>query len=216
MKRILSAATAVLAAGFVALSPGVANASVSSTPPPTPQIGTPGNDGSVEEVRQIVQCGSTMYAVGKFSQVKNPSSTALIARNNAFAFSATAPYKITPFDPNVNGQVDTVVCGTDGSVLLGGTFTTAGGVANRNLAKVNAATGASMPFSFHPAARVAHMEIVQGHLLVGGFFAGFLDSRNPVTGADDGYGTPAISGTYQYTGAQPYSTRIWNMTPSPG
>jgi len=172
-------------------------------------------DGSVEEVRQIVQCGSTMYAVGKFSQVKNPSSTKLVPRNNAFAFSATAPYKITRFDPNVNGVVNTVVCGTDGSVLLGGTFTTAGGVANRNLAKVNAATSESMPFSFHPAAPVNHMEIVHGHLLVGGNFPGFLDSRNPGTGADDGYGTPAISGTYQYPGVAATNTRIFNMTPSP-
>ncbi len=115
----------------------------------------------------------------------------------------------------MDGQVDTVACGTDGSVLLGGTFSTAGGAANRNLAKVNATTGASMPFTFHPGGRVAHMEILQGHLLVGGYFAGYLDSRNPVTGADDGYGTPTISGNYDDPDWSPagHATRIWNMTP---
>jgi hypothetical protein len=55
------------------------------------------------------------------------------------------------------------------------------------------------------------------HLLVGGYFAGLLDSRNPVTGADDGYGTPAVAGDYNDpdfpVGA--HSRRIWNMTPWP-
>jgi hypothetical protein len=86
-------------------------------------------------------------------------------------------------------------------------------VANKNLAKVDAATGAALPFSYHPNGRVAHMEVVQGHLLVGGYFPGFLDSRNPVTGADDAYGTPAISGTYQYPGVTANPTRVYNMTP---
>jgi len=215
MKRLLiTAATALLAVGLT-LVPGTANAAVSSTPPPTPQLGTSGTDGSVEGVRQIIQCGNTMYAVGTFTQVKDPNSAALITRNNAFAFSAVAPYKISPWDPNVNGRVDTAACGTDGSVLLGGTFSTAGGAANRNLAKVNASTGASMPFAFHPSGRVAHMEVVQGHLLVGGYFPGYLDSRNPVTGADDGYGTPTISGNYTEPDfpAVAHATRVYNMTP---
>jgi hypothetical protein len=74
-----------------------------------------------------------------------------------------------------------------------------------------------MDFAFHPGGRVAHMEIVQGHLLVGGYFPGYLDSRNPVTGADDGYGTPAISGNYNDPDWAPaaHATRIHNMTVSP-
>ena len=200
---------------ILALWPGAANAAVSGPPPATPQLATSGTDGSVEQVRQIAQCGTTMYAVGRFSAVKNGGTTAVIARNNAFAFSAVAPYRVTAFDPNVNGQVNTIACGTDGSVLLGGNFTTAGGAANRNIAKVNATTGASMPFSYHPFAEVFGMEIVQGHLLVGGAFAGFLDSRNPVTGADDGYGTPAISGTYVFPGVKSHRTQIYKIVPNP-
>ena len=214
MKRVLTTALTALLVACFALVPGTAHAAVSSTPPPTPQLGTSGTDGTIERVRQIIQCGNTMYAVGSFTQVKNPNSNALITRNNAFAFSAVAPYGITGWDPNVNGQVDTAVCGTDGSILLGGTFSVAGNTANRNLAKVTATTGLSMPFSFHPGGRVAHMEIVQGHLLVGGYFAGYLDSRNPVTGADDGYGTPTISGNYADPDWTPagHATRVYNMT----
>ena len=56
-----------------------------------------------------------------------PGSQTPVTRRNAFAFSATAPYMITNWNPNVNGEVNTVACGTDGSVFVGGNFTTAGG-----------------------------------------------------------------------------------------
>jgi hypothetical protein len=62
---------------------------------------------------------------------------------------------------------------------------------------------------------VAHVEVVGGHALVGGYFPGFLDSRSPATGADDGYGTPAISGNYVFPGVTSNPTRVWNMTPAP-
>ena len=219
-RRIGSAITAALVLWAVLLVPGTASARVSSTPAATPQLGTSGTDGSIEEVIQITQCGNTMYAVGSFTRIKNPNSSTLITRNNAFAFSAVAPHRVTNWNPNVNGRVETVACGTDGSVFLGGTFTNAGGAANRNLAKVNATTGASMPFSYHPAGRVQHVEVVRDqagvlHLLVGGYFTGLLDSRNPVTGADDGYGTPAISGRYQFEGVAGHSPRVHNMSVYP-
>ena len=196
-----------------------------ANPPATPQIGgspTAASDGTIERALQITQCGNTMYVGGTFTQVRNPNSQTPITRRNAFAFSATAPYMITNWNPNVNGEVNTVACGTDGSVFVGGAFTSAGGAANRNLAKVNATTGASMPFSYHPAGRVAHVEVVQPrpgelHLLVGGYFAGLLDSRNPITGADDGYGTPALTGNYTEPDfpASAHAARLWNMTPWP-
>lgn len=209
--------TAALTAAMVTLLPGTASATVSSLPAATPQLGTSGTDGSVEQVRQIVQCGSTMYAVGTFTQVKNAGSTALIARNNAFAFSAVAPYRVTGWNPNVNGMVDTAECAGDGSILLGGRFTSAGGnTAVRNIARVDGTSGAALPFGLKAGGRVAHIEVLAGHALVGGYFAGYLTSVNPITGASDGYRMPSISGSYNdYPGVASNSTRIWNMTPSP-
>ena len=223
-RRFGTAFIAALMLWAVVLVPGTASAQVvASNPPATPQIGgsrTSGSDGTIERALQITQCGNTMYVGGTFTQVRNPGSQTPVTRRNAFAFSATSPYMITNWNPNVNGEVNTVACGTDGSVFVGGNFTNAGGAANRNLAKVNATTGASMPFSYHPAGRVAHVEVVQPragefHLLVGGYFAGLLDSRNPVTGADDGYGTPAITGNYTDPDfpAAAHAARVWNMTP---
>ena len=54
------------------------------------------------------------------------------------------------------------------------------------------------------------------HLLVGGYFAGLLDSRHPVTGADDGYGTPAFSGNYNDPDSRrARAARVHNMSVYP-
>jgi hypothetical protein len=232
----------VLSAGLltwaVALAPGIADAAISSLPATTPQLGTSGTDGSVEQVRQIVQCGSTMYAVGTFTQVKNPNSTALIARNNAFAFSPNAKgvYQVTNWNPNVNGTVNTVACAPDGDVILGGNFTQVGATAVKNLTKVDPTAGAVRTgFTWNlnpnnlnaPAGVINHVEVVQGHLLVGGNFApakinsttstpGYLASVDPLTGRADGYTLPTLSGTYQYsTMTKGPATKVFNMAVSP-
>jgi hypothetical protein len=215
----------LLTLGGLLLVPGTASAAVSSAPPATPQIGgsaTSGTDGTVEVVRQITQCGNMMYAVGSFSQVRNPNSNTPIARSNAFAFRATAPYTVsTTWVPNPNGQVDTVECAPDGDIYLGGSFSTAGGATVRNLTKVDEVTGLAVPgFALQPAGRVAHVELVTPtggvpHLLVGRYSAPYLRSLNPTTGVGDTYAVPAISGTYQYPDVVAQTPRVYNMTVSP-
>jgi hypothetical protein len=210
--RIGALFAAVMVLGLF-LGPGTGNAAVSSTPAAVPRLATSGTDGSVEQVRQLTVCNGVMYAVGIFTWVENGNSTIPVARNNAFAFSATAPYLVNAWNPNVNGLVDTVACDPDGSVLIGGQFTSAGGAANRNLAKLDAVTGGSIPFGLHPSGIVAHIEVVSGHTLVGGYFPGILTSVSPFTGLPDGYATPSFSGTYQYAYVAPNMTHISNMTP---
>jgi hypothetical protein len=223
-RRFGTAVATALMFGAFAFASGPAHSAVGSTPPATPQIGgspTSGTDGSIEVARQITQCGEVMYVGGTFTQVRNPNSNTPVARNNAFAFRAVAPHTILPWNPNVNGGVYTVACAPDGGVYLGGAFTTVGGTAVRNLAKVDGVSGANQAsFTLHPAGRVNHVEVVrdQGgvqHLLVGGQAAPFLRSVNPLTGGSDGYGTPTIAGTYQFAGVAPNTTRIYNMTVFP-
>jgi hypothetical protein len=220
-RRIGTTVLAGLTLWAFAFAPGMASANVSSLPAATPQLATTASDGTVEQIRQLTQCGTTMYAVGKFTAVKNANSTAVIARNNAFAFSAVSPYRVTDWDPNVNGQVDTVACGaTSGEVLLGGVFTSAGGLAVKNIARVDATLGAGLPFNMKPGGRVAHIEVVKDaaqltHAIVGGYFPGYLKSLNPTTGVEDSYRMPTIAGTYVFPGVKSNPTRIWNMTVSP-
>ena len=225
-RRIGTAVATALMFGAFAFASGVAHATVGSTSPATPQIGagtSPGGDGHIEVARQITQCGNVMYVGGDFTQVRNPNSSTAIARNNVFAFSATAPHTVLPWNPNVNGVVDTVGCAPDGGIYVGGQFTTVGGVAVRNLAKVDGVTGANQAsFTLHPAGRVAHVEVVRDagtvlHLLVGGFAAPFLRSVDPLTGAAQAYlpANIAITGTYQFPGVSAHTTRIYNMSVHP-
>jgi hypothetical protein len=237
MRRIVTAAAAGLLMWVVALAPGMADAAVSSLPATTPQLGTSGTDGTIEQIRQMVQCGTTMYAVGSFSAVKNPNSTTLITRNNAFAFSATAPYRVTAWDPNVASStsakpavVNSVACAAGGGVLLAGQFDMVKGatVTSKNLVKVDGATGVVDPsflWTFNgtssPSGLINHIEVVQGHLLVGGNFTAaaprpsYLASVSPTTGRLDDYALPAISGTYVYTGVKSNTTKVFNMAVSP-
>src|SRR5216683_963064 len=138
--------TVGLAAGILIIS--VPAAQAQEHPPagvvsPTPAAGTPqlAPNGTTEQVRQLVQCGGIIYAVGSFTKIQKGST--VYARNNAFRFSATAPFTVTSWNPNVNGKVNSVALSPDCSVAyLGGLFTSANGTAVHNIAAVNATTGA--------------------------------------------------------------------------
>src|SRR5579859_6329815 len=60
----------------------------------TPEAGTPTLEatGTTETIRQLADCGGTMYAVGTFTQISWNGTT--YDRNNAFAFSDTAPFTV--------------------------------------------------------------------------------------------------------------------------
>jgi hypothetical protein len=99
MRRYLIALGA--AAGMMVLSGGTALPAMAAVPgglsvPSTrvsakPLTGTPhfsiNNANPVQQVRQLVQCGGTMYAVGSFSQVLQRNHA--FERHNVFSFRAT-------------------------------------------------------------------------------------------------------------------------------
>jgi hypothetical protein len=189
---------------------------------PVPASGTPtlADTGTTEQVRQLVPCGATMYAVGTFTQIKQGSTT--YARNNAFSFSATAPYAVTPWDPNVNGTVDSIAFnGSDCShAYLGGHFTTVGGAAAKNIAEVDTGLGALVPgFKSDASGEVDTLAVANGHLLAGGAFKGingstadpYFASLSPVTGKDDGFAHLSISGHYVYPGVKTNPTKVYNQ-----
>src|SRR5437764_6450930 len=97
-------------------------------------------DGTVEQVRQLVQCGTTMYAVGIFSSIKHNST--VYPRTNVFSFSAVAPWTVTAWAPSVNGIVNSIAFdGTDCShAYIGGKFTSVNGTTVANLAELDTTT----------------------------------------------------------------------------
>jgi hypothetical protein len=194
---------------------------------PTPTSGTPTlvDTGTTEQIRQLVQCGTTMYAVGTFTQIKQGTTT--YTRNNAFSFNASNPFAVTPWDPNVNGTVDTIAFdGSDCShAYLGGHFTTVGGAAAKNIAEVDTGAGALVPgFKDNASGEVNTLVVANGHLLAGGAFKGingsttdpYFASLDPATGRDDGFAHLNISGHYVYPGVLTNPTKVYNQQLSHG
>jgi hypothetical protein len=194
---------------------------VTANPAATPQLNA---TGSVEQVRQLVQCGSTMYAVGTFTSIKKGSTT--YTRDNAFSFSATAPYTVTSWNPNVNGIVNTIAFnGTNcADAYLGGKFTSVNGTKVGNLAEVSTSTGAVVTAFGHTAnGQVETLLGAGGHILAGGYYTTingsstkYMTSLNPTTGKDDGFINLNISGNYQFSGVSSNGTRVYNQSLSHG
>jgi hypothetical protein len=192
----------------------------------TPAMGTPTlvPNGTTETIRQVADCGGTMYAVGTFTSIGQGGNT--FTRNNVFSFRDTAPFTVTSWNPDVNGTVNTIAFnGNCSTVYIGGQFTTVGGAAAKNIAAVSTATGGLVPgFKDNAGGQVETILAVNGHLLTGGFFKGisgstanpYYASLNPATGKDDGFLHLNISGHITFPGVKANSTEVFNQQLSHG
>src|SRR5215469_17097611 len=72
----VAAAACCLSLSAVTGTPALAQAGLVS---PTPVKGTPTlvNTGTTEQIRQLVDCGGTMYAVGTFTQISGWNGTSI-------------------------------------------------------------------------------------------------------------------------------------------
>jgi hypothetical protein len=177
---------------------GAAQATVGSTP----ATWTPNVVSANATVRQLSQCGSTMYSVGTFSSITQGGHS--YGRNNAFSFSATTG-AVTAWNPNVNGVVNTVGFNSACTMIyLGGKFTSVGGTAVKNIAAVNASTGAVVSTFGHSAGgAVETLLMVNGgqDLMAGGPFTSingtakaYYASLDPTTGKVNSYFSGVIAG----------------------
>ena len=109
----------------------------------TPATGTPklAATGTTETVRQLVQCGGTMYAVGSFSEIQRFTTT--YPRNNIFSFSATPGFKVTSWGPDVNGEINSIAFNGSNcnDAYIGGQFTSINGTKVANFAEIDTTTG---------------------------------------------------------------------------
>lgn len=202
------------------------------TPPAGPVLNTPVtltphllSTGS-DQIRQIVQCGNMMYAVGTFSTIKRQSN--VYTRNNVFSFSATKPYTVSAWAPAVNGTVNSITFnGTNcADAYIGGKFTTINGTTARNIAEIDTTTGNVVTAFGHSAsAKVETLTSYNGHILVGGYFTSinnnagvdpYMASLNAKTGKDDGFLSLAISGNYNFPGVSTNPTEVYNQSISHG
>jgi hypothetical protein len=188
---------------------------------PVPARGTPrlSPTSTTETVRQLVQCGHTMYAAGIFTRIGQGHS--VYVRNNLFSFSATAPYTVTAWNPDVNGPVNSIALTPNcADAYIGGQFTSVHGTRAGNLAEIATSGPGTVVGGFaHDAnSTVETLLAARGHLLAGGRFTaingsrlGYYASLNPVTGNNDGFLDLRVSGHYQYPGVVPNPTEIYNQ-----
>jgi hypothetical protein len=136
----------------------------------TPATWTPAVTSPDATVRQLVQCGTTMFAVGSFSQVTQGGHT--YTRKNAFSFNANTG-AVTTWNPNVNGEVNSVALTRNCKrAFLGGEFTFLRGRTVENLAALSATTAKVIMSFGHTVNRpVDTLALVQRRtLMVGGNF----------------------------------------------
>jgi hypothetical protein len=218
---------AVAAAGALALSlagyavPAGASAAVPASHhpqapgavSPTPAAGTPElvhNTGrsNLQQIRQMVQCGDTMFAVGTFSAITQGGIQ--YPRSNVFSFDAEPPYTVTSWAPQVNGTVNSIAFnGTDcANAYIGGDFTSVNGTSVKNIAEIDTTAG-NVVTRFGTSTSGGQVETmlgVHGHILVGGHFtwingshkAPYMASVSPLTGKEDGFLRLNITGYYDY------------------
>jgi hypothetical protein len=235
--RLLATLRVVSVLSLTAAGLAVSTGSGSATPPPagpgpvssTPAAGTPRlptTTATTEQIRQIVQCGSMMYAVGNFSQVMTGTGSTDLTRNGVFSFGATAPFKLSSFAPVVSGNTDGTVVNTiafnggDCShAYIGGKFTSVDGMPAKNIAEIDTDTtttgGLVSAFKHSASGSVDTMVGWHGHILTGGEFTGINSNSNaqgsinndpsfasldPTTGTDDGaLAGLSLSGNYVFT-----------------
>jgi hypothetical protein len=246
MRKYQIAATAVAASGLMVIAASAAQAQgAGGEPPPagvvsaTPASGTPhlkaSDNNPIQQIRQLVQCGNTMYGVGSFSQIIKGSTT--YTPENVSSFQATKPYTVTGWAPNIVGTegstsdasdaVNTIafVNGNCADAYIGGKFTSINGTTVANIAEIDTTTGNVVAgFGTKASGAVQTMVGAGNHLLVGGNFTGvngdtadpYMVSLSPTTGKSDGFLHLNISGNYQYPGVATNATRVFNQQLSHG
>ena len=220
--------------GLPALAAPAGSAANPAPVSPRPARGTPElvkNSGRTQVIRQLVQCGDTMYAVGRFTRIAWDRHIYL--RTNIFSFSATAPYRVTSWHPEVNGEVNSIAF--DGThcvnAYIGGKFTRVGETAAANIAEIRTSTGRVVGRFRHDASNTVDTLAVarNRHLLVGGHFGKinggttrFMVSLNLVTGRDDRFIRLNISGHYHFCSSKyhrcsdGFPTEVFNQQLSHG
>ena len=209
---VLSLAAYVAPAGASAAVSSSHQAPVPGAVLPKPATGPPElvpNTGhTLQTVRQMVQCGGTMFAVGSFSDITQNGTT--YSRTNVFSFDASSPYTITQWAPQVNGIVNSIAFsgGNCADAYIGGNFTSVNGTAVKDIAEIDTTVGNVVPTFGHVTSggQVETLASAGNHILAGGYFKWingsgkdpYMASLSPVTGQDDGFLHLNISGYYNY------------------
>jgi len=182
-------------------------------------------DNPYQQIRQIVQCRRTIFAVGSFTTIEQGSKR--YTRHDVVSFSSRPPYTVTSWAPAVNGVVNSITFsgGKCANAYIGGDFSRINRAAVHNIAEISTSTGSVVKTFAHDADKmVSTLLAIQApgggrHILAGGDYKSingtaadpYMTSLNPVTGKDDGYVSLHVSGHYVFPGVVPNPTKVFNQ-----
>lgn len=146
--RIRAAAVGLVTVAAVLTVPSAASAAVVPAPETAtlvstnPADNTPhGRDG---ESRAFAQVGSRVYVGGSFTQIRQTAATAWVNQSYLFAYDRVSGTISTTFLPALDGPVNTLLAGPNGTLIVGGGFKTVNGVSRKNLVALDPTTGATI------------------------------------------------------------------------
>ncbi|MET0999820.1 MAG: PKD domain containing protein, partial [Marmoricola sp.] len=157
-------------------------------------------------VASIAQVGDQMVLGGSFTTARNDNSQTQLTRNRLLAFNANTGLISTTFLPNPNGSITTVIPAGDGAtVYVAGSFSSIGGVARTNVARVRVSDGAVVT-EFNAGSvtgQVKDLRLSNGRLWLAGAFTHVggraqraLATVNATTGAFDTYMRLTLAGVH--------------------
>jgi hypothetical protein len=121
----------------------------------------PGTDG---QVRALEVAGSTLFVAGDFTVVGAASRIGLAE------VATTADATPTAFDAGADGAVNDIAVKPDGTLAIGGTFTTIGGVPRNRLAQIDPATSLTLPWDPNANGAVLSISLDGDTVFAGGEF----------------------------------------------
>ena len=213
MKTLWQSMCAMVVAAIVAtfvVTTGTASAAVAQgavLPAATPDARTP--HVLDNKVLDLAEVGNRIVVVGDFTRAQDAPANGSAAWNqrSVLAFDRATGAIDRSFRVQLDGLVNAVEPGPDGTVFLGGTFSTVNGAVSRNLARVSLATGARVA-TFAPSGingAVNDLAFSGGRLFVGGVFNavqgaahGGLATVDPNTAAVDPYMGVDVLGNHNY------------------
>ena len=155
------------------------------------------------QVNALIQIGNRVIVGGSFTTIRSATSTTQISRPRIFAYDATTGALDNNFHPAVNGEIEALLPGPDGtSVYIGGKFSSVNGATKYWVARLRLSDGSTMT-SFNAIVNgyVLDMKMSRGRLFLGGKFTTVnnqprtvLATFNPDTGAPDPFVGITFSG----------------------
>jgi hypothetical protein len=164
-------------------------------------------------VRKIIIVGNTAYLGGQFTAMIPSGGGTAVTRNHLAAVDMTTG-GLLPWNPNANGTVYALLADGSGNIYVGGSFTSVGGAAHKNLAEVNGTTGAvvsSFANSSKPNKAVRALVLANGNLYVGGAFTkprSYLAEVNATTNAYIPTWAPVVDGEVHALATDTSQSRI--------